>query len=202
VTALFGYASYDPSSISLSALTSLFCVTQIWSTSHLAALYVIHPHGDTDSGDLFSLAYSPTLRTLYLGCQNTSLQWIDLSHPEWYAVHPLTEMTGGGVGGPAGLNSPRKFHKFFDSQPRGSSNAIPTVASTLCSDPCNGLGLEGSGFQLSRSQSATSLGGDAKTDSIGSSSATLVAHTAPAAKPSPHILQVLPSNVIESAHYG
>lgn len=33
---------------------------------------------DTDSGDIYCLSYSPTLHTVYFGCQNTSLQWFDI----------------------------------------------------------------------------------------------------------------------------
>ena len=186
--------------MTISRLLHSSCVIQIWSTSHLAALYVIHPHGDMDAGDLFSIAYSHTLQTLFVGCQNTSLQWIDLSHPEWYAIHPPTETVDGGV--PGVFNSPRKFHKFFDSQPRGSSNAVPSPASTPNIDSTNGLGLEGVGFPLSRSQSSASIGGAPKTQLIPSSSVSVVHYTIAAAKPSPQVLQILASNVIESAHYG
>jgi len=61
---------------------------QVWSTSSLIPLYVIHPHGETDAGDIYSLSFSYTPPStshsvsraiLFFGCQNTSLQWIDLT---------------------------------------------------------------------------------------------------------------------------
>ena len=46
---------------------------QVWYTKELTPLYVINPFLDTDSRNLFSLAWSPTPPTIYVGCQNTSL---------------------------------------------------------------------------------------------------------------------------------
>ena len=51
---------------------------QIWDAEKLTPLYIINPFMDTDSGDIYCLCYSPTLHTVYFGCQNTSLQWFDL----------------------------------------------------------------------------------------------------------------------------
>lgn len=45
-------------------------------------IYIIKPYLDTDSGDIFCISYSPRLQTVYLGCQNTSLQWYDFSEIE------------------------------------------------------------------------------------------------------------------------
>jgi di- and tripeptidase len=65
----------------------------------------VHPYLESDAGDLFCLAYSPTLETLYVGCQNTTLQWIDLRPAPGgdYHSHGYT---------------PRRNHKFFDSSSR------------------------------------------------------------------------------------
>lgn len=79
----------------------------MWCTKELTPLYLINPFLDTDSGDIFSLAWSPTLSTIYIGCQNTSLQWYNFRDS---------------VGSPAqqssGTSTPRLAHKFFNSYPR------------------------------------------------------------------------------------
>src|SRR5688572_22965880 len=51
---------------------------RIWSGKTLNILYTIIPYLENGSGDIFSLAWSPILQHLYFGCQNTSLQWLDL----------------------------------------------------------------------------------------------------------------------------
>ena len=74
----------------------------MWSTTSLNILYVIDPYLETGAGDLFSVAWSPSLQTIYIGCQNTSLQW--------YTFKPTI---------PSGTSTPtRKAHKFFDSYPQ------------------------------------------------------------------------------------
>ncbi|KAH8114659.1 Zn-dependent exopeptidase [Phellopilus nigrolimitatus] len=52
---------------------------RVWCTSNLSPIYIITPYLESDSGDLFCLSYSPTLDTVYFGCQNTSLQWFDFT---------------------------------------------------------------------------------------------------------------------------
>ncbi|KDQ11164.1 hypothetical protein BOTBODRAFT_35706 [Botryobasidium botryosum FD-172 SS1] len=86
---------------------------RIWSTRTLTPLYTITPHLDTDSGDIFSLVYSSTLNTLFFGCQNTSLQWVDLSNPQ------PTSSEG----------SPPRAHKFFDSFPQPAGRPLPQTRS-------------------------------------------------------------------------
>lgn len=49
----------------------------MWSADTLTQLFVLNPHLDTDSGDLFCLAWHSATGTLYFGCQNTSIQWYD-----------------------------------------------------------------------------------------------------------------------------
>ncbi|GJE91816.1 Zn-dependent exopeptidase [Phanerochaete sordida] len=48
---------------------------RVWSTETLTPLFIINPHLETDSGDLFCLAWHPRTSSLYFGCQNTSIQW-------------------------------------------------------------------------------------------------------------------------------
>ena len=45
---------------------------QVWCTQKLTRLY--HIWSTYDVGDLFCVAYSTRLRTVYLGAQNTSIQ--------------------------------------------------------------------------------------------------------------------------------
>ena len=57
----------------------------MWCTTTLRPLYIINAYFDVDAGDIFSLVYSPSLDTIYFGCQNTSVQWFDfnmLSSPQ------------------------------------------------------------------------------------------------------------------------
>ena len=51
---------------------------QVWSTRTFARLYSIHSHHDV--GDIFAVAYSSSLKTIYCGGQNTSIQ-VSLSPP-------------------------------------------------------------------------------------------------------------------------
>jgi len=63
------------------------------------------------------------LSTIYFGCQNTSIQWLDLSN----ICTPLANGTkqqiylesGGSTPGTPG----KRFHKFFDSVPQSQRNA-------------------------------------------------------------------------------
>lgn len=264
------------------------CILQIWSTSSLNALFVIHPYGETDAGDIYSLAFSYTpappsapssdeaeerkqsgsrpekdRATLFFGCQNTSLQWIDLSSatlspsPSSGRSRPKDARLQAVISGEgettaesssdydygaeleyeyefdfdsAGdedeedededtilvsddhdhptddslpspsqqrprpqpslrkrqstprqqqMRPPKKPHKFFDSQPRGSQSRLPTLS--------NGSGL-------SRIGSSSSI--DSTTQP------TFTSRTKRAQRRSPRVLRVPASNVLESAHYG
>jgi hypothetical protein len=90
------------------ASRSLSLSQQVWDTKELTPLYVINPFLDTDSGDLFSLAWSPTLSTIYVGCQNTSLQWYNFCDS---VVNTPPQQS-------SGTSTPRLAHKFFNSYPR------------------------------------------------------------------------------------
>ena len=91
---------------------------QVWDTKKLTPLYVINPFLDTDSGDLFSLAWSPTLSTIYVGCQNTSLQWYNFCD----SVNTPSQLS-------SGTSTPRLAHKFFNSYPR-SQRRSPDLESS------------------------------------------------------------------------
>ena len=80
---------------------------RIWSGKTLNLLFTVDPCGETGAGDLFSLEWSPTLQTIYIGCQNTSLQWIEFPR-SGHASGTSTPILG----------ATRKAHKFFDSYPQ------------------------------------------------------------------------------------
>ena len=66
-----------------------------------------------DVGDVFSLAFSERLQTVYVGAQNTSIQWFSLAHrnslPPNLSMHPS-----------------QRTHRFFDSTgPSGVSTPRP-----------------------------------------------------------------------------
>ncbi|KAL4080831.1 hypothetical protein J3A83DRAFT_4153384 [Scleroderma citrinum] len=83
---------------------------RIWSTVTFAPIYVLHPYLETGAGDLFSLAWNPKLQVIYIGCQNTSLQWFEFSKDQ--IGQRIQEIS-------SGLSTPsRKVHKFFDSYPQ------------------------------------------------------------------------------------
>ncbi|EIN12463.1 Zn-dependent exopeptidase [Punctularia strigosozonata HHB-11173 SS5] len=128
---------------------------RVWCTRALVPLYVINPHLETDAGDLFSLAWSVYLQTLYVGCQNTSLQCISIAGS-----------SGSGTSTPS-----RKAHKFFDSYPQYERRSADVYA-------MNGIAAS---LPLSSSEGCIQL------------SAPPVAKS---------VLQIPPSDVIESAHYG
>ncbi|KAG0345829.1 hypothetical protein BG004_002995 [Podila humilis] len=48
---------------------------RVWDTTTFKCLY--HIHSSQDVGDIFSVVYSQSLNTMYIGCQNTSIQWFD-----------------------------------------------------------------------------------------------------------------------------
>ena len=75
--------------------------SQVWCTRNLGRLY--HVWSTYDVGDVFCVAYSAAQQTVYLGAQNTSIQWHELSFsahraPLSLESHPLN-----------------RRNKFFDS---------------------------------------------------------------------------------------
>ncbi|QRV92322.1 Gly-Xaa carboxypeptidase [Ceratobasidium sp. AG-Ba] len=100
---------------------------RVWCTQTLSPLYTILPHGEP--GDIFSLAYvhTPTQQRLVFGCQNTSLQWVDLSpngEPLTHGDDELSSSVGSSViiDGTSGPGAPR--HKFFDSFPQPAGRPV------------------------------------------------------------------------------
>lgn len=83
---------------------------RIWSTANFEQIYVLYPYLETGAGDLFSLAWNSSLQIIYIGCQNTSLQWFGFSEDQ---IGQQIKETSSGVSTPT-----RKVHKFFDSYPQ------------------------------------------------------------------------------------
>ncbi|KAL4785263.1 hypothetical protein BJX76DRAFT_325089 [Aspergillus varians] len=77
-------------------------VVNVWSTRTFERLYSIHSHHDV--GDLFAVAYSSSLKTVYCGAQNTSIQWCNLSQ------------TGAASTQQSAAQLSKRTHRFFDSK--------------------------------------------------------------------------------------
>jgi di- and tripeptidase len=159
-------------------LKNILTILQIWSTVTLSSIYVLDPYLETDAGDLFSLAWSPSLQTIFIGCQNTSLQWYDFrqqpaplspssssSFPSLSSFSDHSNTTSRSTTPPI-----RKAHKFFDSYPIYERRAADVFAKN------------GAGFV----QSISSSGCDYDINTTISQG----------------YLKIPASNVIDSAHYG
>jgi di- and tripeptidase len=73
------------------------------------------------AGDLFSLAWSSELQTIFVGCQNTSLQWFDFRDPISRLSSPSSVVDGSTLTSSTytpKVGASRKAHKFFDSYPQ------------------------------------------------------------------------------------
>lgn len=93
-------------------------IVNVWCTDTFKRLYSIYSRYDI--GDVFCVSYSSELETVYLGSQNTSLQWYDLSDGD---SKPPPDPTAH----PAYRN-----HRFFDSKgPTGVSTPRPSSAADL-----------------------------------------------------------------------
>ncbi|KAB8071184.1 hypothetical protein BDV29DRAFT_22544 [Aspergillus leporis] len=87
-------------------------VVNVWSTRTFDRLYSIHSHHDV--GDIFAVAYSSSLKTLYCAGQNTSIQWCDISQADATTTQ-LSE-----------AHLSRRTHRFFDSRgPDGTRTPRP-----------------------------------------------------------------------------
>ena len=83
-------------------------IVNAWCPTSLKRLY--HLYSTYDVGDVFSVTYSAQFETVYLGAQNTSIQWCSLK-----------DQTARRTPNPD--NHPdRRNHRFFDSLDRGGSS--------------------------------------------------------------------------------
>ncbi|KAL2759293.1 hypothetical protein ACRALDRAFT_2030626 [Sodiomyces alcalophilus JCM 7366] len=83
-------------------------IINVWCPSSLARLYEIY--STYDVGDIFSVAYSGQHDTLYIGAQNTSIQWVNLRDPRNRTIHD------------APTHPDRRNHRFFDSRAIGGAS--------------------------------------------------------------------------------
>ena len=93
---------------------------QVWCTTGFRHLYALwSPY---DIGDIFCVAYSSLHRTVYLGAQNTSIQWYDLKEKDSrprpaLASHPSQRKNRFFDSlGPGGAQTPKPFGA--DAKPR------------------------------------------------------------------------------------
>lgn len=85
-------------------------LVKVWNLKELREVYTIY--SIYDIGDIFSIAWIRSKETLYIGSQNTYIQWIKLYEKESYNE----------TQDPSGLPSYR-FDKFFDSKGPGGKLA-------------------------------------------------------------------------------
>ncbi|CEL62689.1 putative di-and tripeptidase DUG2 OS=Saccharomyces cerevisiae (strain ATCC 204508 / S288c) GN=DUG2 PE=1 SV=1 [Rhizoctonia solani AG-1 IB] len=193
---------------------------RIWCTQTLSPLYTVLPHGE--SGDIFSLIYvhTPTQQRLIFGCQNTSIQWVDLSpstleppsnscQPGVGDISPAASVYGSfssntgadngmpnrdtpGAQTPISSSTPPK-HKFFDSfpQPAGRPTA-PQRPSTAVLTTSSKLSLQRSSTPIATPEIKKPTNGDGANT------------TEPTDKneDDPRVLAVPLEHVVSSAHYG
>lgn len=90
-------------------------IVNVWDPATLKRRY--HIYSTYDVGDLFSLVYSPQFQTVYLGAQNTSIQWCSLKD---VAQRPLPQPE---------RHPDRRNHKFFGKADGTVSptRALPTA---------------------------------------------------------------------------
>jgi di- and tripeptidase len=180
---------------------------------------VLNPHLDTDSGDLFCLAWHPDTSTLYFGCQNTSIQWYDFRGP----IDPQAEAQGGqrsddqpasrsrepwpapnpsmpaarsdSLDRLSGTSTPRRVHKFFDSYPQYERRTPDLNARnpTLTNHPSATPPPQSPGRSGQNTPPYLQAGTSSSTDACLSPS--------PSQQPL-KTLQVPPENTVWSAHYG
>ena len=96
-------------------------IVNAWDPDNLKRLY--HIYSTYDVGDVFSVAYSAQLETVYLGAQNTSIQWVSLKD---CTTRPTPNPD---------RHPDRRNHRFFDSvQHGGTSTPRPQPARTTIND--------------------------------------------------------------------
>lgn len=83
-------------------------IINVWCPKTLTRLYEIY--GTYDVGDLFCTAYSAQQDTLYIGAQNTYIQWVPLNDPQNRVSHDSQQ------------HPDRRNHRFFDSKAVGGTS--------------------------------------------------------------------------------
>jgi len=108
-------------------------IVSVWCPRTFKRLYEIYSTHDV--GDIFSVAYSPKLETVYFGAQNTTIQWVNLKDPNRRAMHDSAQ------------HPDRRYHRFFDSKAVGGISTprrnderwaqIPKAQAVLEVDPAD-----------------------------------------------------------------
>ncbi|KAL8994844.1 MAG: hypothetical protein Q9169_005291 [Polycauliona sp. 2 TL-2023] len=98
-------------------------IVNVWCTKNLDRLYSIY--STYDVGDVFCVAYSASHDTVYLGAQNTSIQWYNLSEKD---NRPTLDLTRHPI---------VRNHRFFDSKGPGGT---PTPRLAPIAGPSSGDG--------------------------------------------------------------
>lgn len=86
-------------------------IVNVWNASSLSRVCCLY--SSYDVGDIFCVAYSESLRTVYLGAQNTTISWCSLveqdqAGPSIRAVHPsLRDDPFFDSKGPGGISTPK-----------------------------------------------------------------------------------------------
>ncbi|KAF3287025.1 hypothetical protein TWF132_008714 [Orbilia oligospora] len=99
-------------------------IINIWRTKTFENVHRIY--STFDIGDIFCVAYSSKLSSLYLGAQNTSIQWYDFRSTD---KRPRASLKS---------HPSRRSHRFFDSLgPGGSATPQPPVDSSDVLESCH-----------------------------------------------------------------
>ena len=83
-------------------------IVNAWCPDSLKRLY--HIYSTYDVGDVFSVAYSSQFKTVYMGAQNTSIQWVSLDES---TTRPSPDPEA---------HPDARIHKFFDSIAKGGTS--------------------------------------------------------------------------------
>ncbi|TQN69515.1 putative di- and tripeptidase DUG2 [Colletotrichum shisoi] len=83
-------------------------IINVWCPKTMNRLYEIY--STYDVGDVFSVAYSARHDTVYVGAQNTSIQWVSLTDPNNRVTHDSSQ------------HPDRRNHRFFDSRAVGGTS--------------------------------------------------------------------------------
>ncbi|EFX05283.1 WD repeat protein [Grosmannia clavigera kw1407] len=83
-------------------------IISIWNPKTFERLYEIY--SSYDVGDIFSVVYSVQHHTVFVGAQDTSIQWVDLNDPRRRAIQDSAQ------------HPDKRHHRFFDSKAIGGSS--------------------------------------------------------------------------------
>jgi di- and tripeptidase len=83
-------------------------IVSIWCPRTFRRLYEIYSTHHV--GDIFSVAYSPQQETIYVGAQDTTIQWVGLKDLNRRVMHDSAQ------------HPDRRYHRFFDSKDVGGTS--------------------------------------------------------------------------------